>query len=297
MTSPTSLLDPGFARELEALRRRMQVRARSGHGGDHMAKRRGGSAEFLEHRPYTPGDDLRRIDWLAFARTGEPVFKLFRAEEDVVVRLVIDASASLDDGGEPSKMTMAKKLAASVGYMAIAGSERAQVITASEGRGGLSRVGEPSRGRASLPKLLRELEGIVPSGGTDLARAIDSVVQRSPRPGMLVIVSDFFDPGAFDQAVGRAAAAGHDLALLQVLSEDELRPPWDGDLALFDAETGDVVEVTVDARAVAAYIDRLNALILGLRALAKRTRGAYVRVSTKEPVLSAVRRFVARTVD
>src|SRR5262252_6800194 len=110
-TGASALLDPAFARELEALRRRMQVRARSGSGGDHTAKRRGSSAEFLEHRPYAPGDDLRRIDWLAFARTGEPVFKLFRAEEDVVVRMIVDASASLGhhgaspeagDAGDPS---------------------------------------------------------------------------------------------------------------------------------------------------------------------------------------------------
>ena len=297
MAAASPLLDPGFARELEALRRRLQVRARSGNGGEHLGKRRGGSAEFLEHRPYTPGDDLRRIDWLAFARTGEPIFKLFRAEEDVVVRLLIDASASLDGVGEdePTKLLMAKKLAASVGYMAIAGSERAQVVTASEGS--LPKMCEPTRGRASLPKLLRELDAIHAHGGTDLARAIDSVVQRSARPGMLVVISDFLDPGPFDRAIVRAASAGHDISLLQVLSHDELNPPWDGDLALEDAETGAVVEVTVDSRAIAAYMDRLNALVLGLRALAKRTRAGYVRVSTRDPVITAARRFVARTVD
>src|SRR5262245_49495246 len=105
------LLEAGFVRELEALRRRMQVRARSGGGGEHLAKRRGSSAEFLEHRAYAPGDDLRRIDWLAFARTGEPVFKLFRAEEDVVVRILIDASTSLI-AGEPTKIEAAKRVAA-----------------------------------------------------------------------------------------------------------------------------------------------------------------------------------------
>jgi uncharacterized protein (DUF58 family) len=284
------LLDPGFARELEALRRRMQVRARSGGGGEHVAKRRGGSAEFLEHRPYAPGDDLRRMDWLAFARTGEPVLKLFRAEEDVVVRLVVDASASL--GGE--KLETAKRLGAAIGYMAIAGSERAQVICAGEG---LGRVGEPTRGRAALPKLLRELDAMSPRGGTDLTRAIDGVVQRSGRPGMLVVASDFLDPGPFDQAVGRAAQAGHDIALVQVLAEEELHPPWEGDVAFVDAESGDVVEVTLDGPALAAYAARLNGLVLGLRALAKRLGATYVRASTKEPTIAVVRRFVSRAVD
>ena len=301
----SALLDPGFARELEALRRRMQVRARSGRGGDHIAKRRGSSAEFLEHRSYAPGDDLRRIDWLAFARTGEPVFKLFRAEEDVIVRLVVDASRSLDAGssgsppfgslsGAPSKLLVAQKLAAAIGYMALASSERAQVIAAGDG---LTRVREPTRGRGSLAKLLRELDEIAPLGGTDLTRAIDGVALRSDRPGMLVILSDFLDPGPFDGAITRAAAAGHDVALVQVLSPEELAPSFEGDLALEDAETGAIVEVTVDARAIEAYMARLNALLLALRNVARKHRATYIRVATTEPLLAAIRRFVARAVD
>jgi uncharacterized protein (DUF58 family) len=293
MSAPAALLDPAFARELEALRRRMQIRARSGGGGDHLAKRRGGSAEFQEHRPYAPGDDLRRIDWLAFARTGEPVFKLFRAEEDVVVRLVVDGSASLE-AGTPSKLDAAKRIAASIAYMALGDSERAQILTASDG---LTRISEPTRGRAGLPKVLRELDAIAPRGGTDLAKAIDAVLLRSSRPGMLVIVSDFMDPGPFDQAIGRAASAGHDVALVQVLAHEEVHPDWDGDLAFEDAETGAIVEVTVDAAAVEAYLARLDTLFVAMRALAKRHRAVYVRTTTTEPTIAAVRRFVSRAVD
>jgi uncharacterized protein (DUF58 family) len=287
------LLDPAFTRELEALRRRLRVRARSGVGGDHVASRRGSSAEFLEHRSYTPGDDLRRMDWLAFARTGEPVLKLFRAEEDVVVRLVVDASRSLDTG-EPRKMDVAKRVAAAVGYLALASSERAQVLAAGDGA---VRMREPVRGRGALAKLLRELDGIVPAQKTDLASAIDAVVLRSPRPGMLVVVSDFLDAGPFEAALGRASSAGHDLALLQVLAPEELEPPWEGDLALEDAETGDLVEVTLDARAVEAYLARLEALLARLRATAKRHGGTYVRLATGEALVEAVRRFVARAID
>jgi uncharacterized protein (DUF58 family) len=288
-----TLLEAGFVRELEALRRRMQIRARSGGGGDHLARRRGGSAEFLEHRAYAPGDDLRRMDWLAFARTGDPVFKLFRAEEDAVVRLLVDATRSMDHGA-PSKLDAARRLAASIGYMALADSERAQVLAA---RSGLDRVREPVRGRSSLQKLLRQLEDIRPEGETDLARAIDAVLVRSERPGMLVVLSDFFDPGPFEAALGRAASAGHDVALVQVLAPDEISPAYEGDLALEDVETGAVVEVTVDGRAIDAYLARLEALFASLRALAKRLRATYVRAPTNEPLLRAIRRFVARTVD
>ncbi len=289
----TTLLEPAFLRELEALRRRMQVRARSGGGGEHTGKRRGGSAEFLEHRAYAAGDDLRRMDWLAFARTGEPVLKTFRTEEDVVVRLVVDASASLE-GGQPTKLGAAKRIAAAVGYMALAASERTQVLAAGVG---LTRVGEPARGKAALPRLLRDLDALAPRGGTDLGRAIDGVVQRAGRPGMLVVLSDFLDPGPFDRALGRAAAAGHDVALVQVLSEEELRPPYEGDVAFEDAETGAVVEVTLDDAAVAAYLARLNGLIAGLRAVAKRLGATYVRASSAEPPLGVVRRLASRAVD
>jgi uncharacterized protein (DUF58 family) len=288
-----ALLDPAFTRELEALRRRLRVRARSGTAGDHVASRRGSSAEFLEHRAYTPGDDLRRMDWLAFARTGEPVLKLFRADEDVVVRLVVDASRSLETG-DPRKIDLAKRLAAAIGYLALASSERAQVLAAGEGR---VQMREPVRGRSALAELLRELDAIAPAGSTDLAGVIDTVVLRSPRPGMLVVVSDFLDPGPFEAALGRASSAGHDLALVQVLAPEELDPPWEGDLALEDAETGELVEVTVDARALEAYRVRLNALLARLRAVARRHGGTYVRLATGEGLLEAVRRFVARAID
>lgn len=288
-----ALLGPDFIRELEVLRRRLEIRARSGGGGEHLAKRRGGSAEFQEHRAYEPGDDMRRIDWAAYARTGEPVLKLFRAEEDVVARLVCDASASLGFG-EPPKIDAARRLAAAVGYMALAQAERAQLFVA--GRG-ITRERSPGRGRGGIPVLLRALEDVAPAGGTDLAKAVDTVVQKSPRAGLLVVLSDFFDPGPVLSALGRAVAAGHDTVLVQVVAPEEIEPAFEGDLALEDAETGAVVEVTMDAAALEAYALRFAGLCEELRAFARKHRAAYVRARTDEPLEGAVRRLVARSID
>jgi uncharacterized protein (DUF58 family) len=287
------LLDPAFTRELEALRRRLAIRARSGESGERVASRRGGSAEFLEHRPYAPGDDLRRVDWLAFARTGEPVLKLFRAEEDAVVRVLVDASASLDFG-EPTKLTIAKKLAAAIGYMALASSERAQVIIGGQG---LTCVHEPLRGRGSLPRMLRELDVSSCAPGTDLASAIDGAVQRAARPGMLVVLSDFFDSGPVSGSLARAAAAGHDIGLVHVLSPEDIDPPWDGDLALEDAETQETLDVTLDDQAREAYLRRLQALQDSLRESARKLRGPYVVAKTNRPLLEPLRSLVSRTVE
>jgi uncharacterized protein (DUF58 family) len=293
VTLRSTLLGPDFVRELEVLRRRIEVRARSGGGGEHVARRRGGSSDFDQHRAYEPGDDLRRIDWAAYARSGEPVVKLFRREEDVVVRIVCDASASLGYG-EPPKLDVARRLAAAVGYMTLARSERAQLIVAGPG---LVREHPPARGRGGLPALLHALEGIEAAGGTDLARAIDACVARSARPGMLLVVSDFFDPGPVTTALARAAKAGHDVALAQVLAPDEIQPGIEGDLALEDVETGAVVEVTIDASALEAYAQRFTGLCQELSSFAKKHRGTYVRTRTDEQLEGAVRRLVTRSID
>jgi uncharacterized protein (DUF58 family) len=298
--SPGSpLLGPDFVRELEALGRRLDVRARSGGEGSVTARRRGGASEFDQHRAYDPGDDVRRLDWAAYARSGEPVVKLFRADEDVVVRLLCDASASLGEGAPP-KLDAVRRLAAAVGYMALARSERAQILVAGAG---LARDAAPLRGRNGVPALLRGLSAIEARGGTDLARAIDAVVLRSPRPGLLVVLSDFLDPGPVTRALARAAAAKHDVVIAHVVAPEEIDPrrfadgALEGDLALEDAETGAVVEVTLDAAALEAYARRFAALCDGLRAFARARGAAYVRVRTDEPLEGAVRRIVARGID
>src|SRR5580704_9728946 len=296
MSAPAAsaaLLGPDLVRELEVLRRRLEIRARSGGGGEHLARQRGGSSEFQDHRPYAPGDDLRRVDWAAFARTGEPVLKLFRNEEDVIARLLCDASASLGHG-EPPKIETARRLAAAVGYMTLARSERAQLFVAGQG---ITRESTPVRGRGGLPALIRALEAVDAKGGTDLGKAVDAVVQKSARPGMLLAISDFFDPGPVTAALGRAVKAGHDVVLVQVVAPEEIEPSFEGDWALEDAETGAICEVTMDAAALEAYVLRFAGLCEELRAFARRHRAAYVRVRTDEPLEAAVRRVVARSVD
>ena len=242
---------------------------------------------------------MRRIDWLAHARTGEPVIKQFRTEEDVVLRLLVDASASLDFG-DPSKGEVARRLAAALAYMSLASSQRAQVHVAggAAARGsGLDRIGAPRRGRGALAGVLRELIDARPGGAVELSRAIDQTTQRASRPGMLVVISDFFDAGPVLSALGKARAAGHDIFLVQVLAREEVEPSFEGDFTLEDSETGDTVDVTMDPDAIDAYVLRLTGLVEALRAWARRHGGTYVRAVTDEPLEGAVRRCVAREVD
>ncbi len=296
-----ALLDPGFVRELEALRRRLELTVQSGSAGERASPRRGGSAEFQDHRPYAPGDDLRRVDWAAFARTGEPVVKLFRAEEDSLLRVLVDASASLGFGAPP-KLEVARRVAAAIGYLGLANGQRVQVLVAREASGpsagrGLERVGLPRRGRDALAALLRDLSEPAAHGSVDLARAVTHTVQRLARPGLLVVVSDFLDSGPVTRALTRACSGGHQVALVQVLAREEVAPTFDGDCRLVDAETHAEVELSVDAAAMDAYVARLTGLIEELRSWARKHRASYVRVTNDEPLEGVVRRFVAKAVD
>jgi uncharacterized protein (DUF58 family) len=290
-----SLLDPAFVTELEALRRLVRPRARSGRTGAHGAIRRGAGVEFEEHRGYAPGDDVARLDWLAFARAGQPMLKVARADEDVVVRILLDASASLGVG-EPSKLEMARRVAAAVGYLALASSERAQLVVAGGGSTPLS-VTAPRRGRAALGALLAELSAVKPTGQGDLASALGRVLTTAGRPGVLVVLSDFLDPGPVLEALGRARHARHDVALVQVLTPEELSPTPGGDVALQDAETGETVDLTLDAATLAAYEARLGELCAALRGFARTAAGTYVRARTDEELGQIVRRVVARAIE
>jgi uncharacterized protein (DUF58 family) len=289
--------DAELVRELDALARHFAIRARSGMGGDLLAKRRGGASEFQEHRGYSDGDDLRRIDWAAYARTDEPVVKVFRSEEDAITRVVCDASASLDFG-TPRKIDVARRISAAIGYLALSRSGRAQLFASGEGiKSSQGPSQRASRGRGGLGSLLRSVDAIEAAGATNLARAVDDVTRRSKRPGLLALVSDFLDPGPVTSALGRAASAGHDIALVRVVAPEEASPVFEGDVTLEDAETGETIDVTMDAFAIEAYCARLADLEDGLRAFARRRRASYVRARTDDTLLSVIRRFVARSID
>lgn len=294
----SALLTPEFLRRLEAFRRQLSASVRSGAAGEGVAPRRGGSAEFREHRPYAFGDDPRRIDWNASARLGTPMLKLFQAEEDRAVRLLIDGSASLGFG-TPSKLHTARQLAAALAYLALANSERAQVLLArhSQGNNALEAMGAARRGRAAFGTICRELEAIEAAGNTDLARSIDTMLARVALPGIVAIFSDFFDPGPVLPALSRARAAGHELVLVQVLDQEELTPSLEGDVELEDAETGACLSLSADATALEAYAERLAQLVQSLRSFAKRQGCTYILTTSQADLEPTLRRLLNRAID
>jgi uncharacterized protein (DUF58 family) len=279
-----SLLDPAFLRRLTRLRLLARRRFAGAAGGARRSTRRGSSAEFADHRPYYPGDDVRHIDWNAYARLEELVLRLYVAEEDLVLYLLVDTSRSLSVG-DPPKLDVARRVAAVLGYVGLTGSERVSVVPFDRG---LGEVLPPVRGARRVGALLRHLEGLRVGGETDLARTVDHFLARRPRPGLVAVISDLLDPAGYERALDRLLSERHEPAIFHVLAPEELDPVPGGDLELLDAERGTRVEVSLDAHAIAAYEARARAFVDGVRAYAKRRGIAYVLVSGPDALEDAL---------
>lgn len=265
----------------------MRFPVRSGGAGSRAGKFGGSSAEFLEHREYAPGDDARRIDWAAYARSQSTVIKRFRAEEDAWVRLVVDASGSMAFG-EPTKFVHAQRIAAALGYLALAQGERVDACFAGAG-GGTPGV---LRGAGARGRLLRALAGHGPRGPGKLADATARLLATAKAKTAIVVVADFLEDGV-EGALSRLASRGHMLFLVQVLSPEELAPTLFGDFLLEDAETGDTLPFSADEHSIAQYIHRLEALQARLRDVAIASRGRFVATSSSEPLREVLPRFLS----
>ncbi len=275
MSEPRSaLLDPAFLARLARLRLLVGRRFAGTAGGSRLSMRRGASVEFADHRPYAAGDDIRRIDWNAYARLEELVLRLYVAEEDIHVYLLVDTSASLSLG-EPSKLEVARRVAAALGYLGLAGSERVSVMPYAER---LKRPMPPMRGRAKVGSLMRYLAGLEAGGGTNLQRAVDGLLARRPRPGLVILLSDLLDRAGYERPIDRLLAAHFEVAVFHVLNREELEPELGGDLTLVDSETQGEVRVTLDARALGAYRARLDAFLDGARSYCRKRGIAYMLV-------------------
>lgn len=276
MSEGGSLLDADFLRRLAGLRLAVRRRLRGSTSGTRRSTRRGSSVEFADHRAYTAGDDIRRMDWRAFARLEQLVIRLYVAEEDLALHLLVDTSRSLAFGS-PTKLDVAKRLAAGLGYLGLAGNERVTVAAFADG---VVRYEPVGRGRRRIGALLRTLEGLACEGTTDLAATVTAFLARKPRAGLVVLFSDLLDPSGFERPIERLIAERHEVVVFHVLSREDQEPSRGGDVSLVDAETGERVDLTLDADVIASYRRRLAAFLAHVEAFARKRGVAYVRVSS-----------------
>ncbi|MEM9069723.1 MAG: DUF58 domain-containing protein [Myxococcota bacterium] len=283
MSAERSLLDPDFLRRLARLR--LLVRRRfAGASGSRRSTRKGQSVEFADHRPYYPGDDIRRIDWNAYARLEELVLRLYVAEEDVTVTLLLDTSKSME-----AKFETAKRIAAALAYVGLSGSERVGVAPFADQ---LNAPLAPTRGKGRIGRVLRYLDELTVSGETDLGRSIDSFLARRPRPGLVIVLSDLLLPTGFQRPLDRLIAHKHEPVIFQILAREELSPPAGGDFTFVDSERGTKVEVSLDERALRAYRARLAMFLEEVETYARRRGLSYVRAGGDVPFEDALMSYL-----
>jgi uncharacterized protein (DUF58 family) len=262
--------------------------------GLHRSVHRGGSAEFAEYAEYAPGDDPRTIDWKTVARSDRWFVKRFEETTNRRSFLLLDGSASMGfaRGGRPPKLEVAKVLLGGLATMLL---RQGDAAGASVLRDGDDLLPIPPKARRShLEAVLSRLVRAEPKGETDLAAALDEVSPRIARRSLVVLASDLVDePESFGAALRRLRARGHDLVVLHVVDEDELRFPFQGTLRFRDPETGDAV--TSDARVVAeGYQRELAAFLDACERAVVSAGGEYLRLSNADDLVGVVLRFLSR---
>jgi uncharacterized protein (DUF58 family) len=261
--APRRRFDETFLRRLETLRI-VTKRATLGQLRADRRSRRvgGGGVEFADHRDYAPGDDLRILDWSLYGRMERLLVRLFEEDEDLAVDVLVDASASMGLGAPP-KLDLACQVGAALAYVGLANLDRVAVTTVGEALGaGLP----PARGKGHIVRVLRFLEEARAAGRTSLAAAARAFLARHERHrrGLVVLVSDFYDPAGYREAIDLLRYGRFEIVALQISAPEEVRPALRGDVTVRDVETGDERDVTISPRALAAYEARHAALVRGL---------------------------------
>ena len=269
-----TLLTPRTLERLAVL----DVGVRRATGGGRMGERAAGVAGagtiFHEHRTYSPGDDLRYVDWNAYGRLGTLHVKVFELEENLDVRLLVDSTASMGSG-KGSKLEAGLRAAAMVGATALVRGDVVRFLRW-PGRGSGTFLGA-----AKTQSLLNAMDA--PGGGTRLPldEAVRAAMPPLLRRGFALLVTDFLDdPVVWRRAIDYLCHLRVELTCLHVVAREERDPREGGALRLRDAETGDLLDIEVDEDLLQRYRTRFDKWLREVRAYLGAKRVRHVVVDT-----------------
>ncbi len=269
-------------------------RARTeGLAGEHRSRRRGSSPEFADFKPYSQGDDFRRIDWNTYARLGSLFVRLSEVTTELPVHILLDSSASMDWGSDPhgpTKFAAARRLTAALACIALWHFDRLAIVPFAESLG--TPFG-PVQGRTQVTRALHYLQHLEPLGGTSLAPVISAYARARKRPGLLLLVSDLLsgEPDDLQLALHDLRGRGWQTAVLHVVDDAELDPTATMDwlrqdaagaggpsLELIDRESGEVLRMTIEQDVVDRYSSAVTAWLSGVEAAVAAEGAAYARL-------------------
>ncbi|MSR31008.1 MAG: DUF58 domain-containing protein [Gemmataceae bacterium] len=248
MKSPEKYLKPEVIRQISRLDLRARFIVEGFLSGLHASPFQGFSVEFSEHRKYTPGDDIRDIDWKVYARTEKYYLKKFQAETNVTGYLALDLSASMGYTyrQELNKFEYATCLAAALAYLMVNQQDPVGLVTFSEK---LQAHLAPRSKRAQFAAVISVLSNLVPAGSTDHGHCLHQLAALIRGKSLVMIFSDLLaDPEPILNSIRHLRHRGHEIILFHILDEAETQFPFDGMIEFEDVETPQIL--TVDSRAM-----------------------------------------------
>lgn len=289
MTIQAPLFETAFLRKLDRLALLLRRAVAGDMQGERRSPRRGSSVEFADFRQYVPGDDIRQIDWNLYARMERFFLKLFVAEEELTIHLLVDTSASMD-WGDPHKLDYARHVAGAFGYVALSSLDRVTVTAFSEGAARQLPGVRGKRGALPLFDFLQKL-GAGKSG--NLRATCHHYIQTARQPGPLLLCSDLMDPD-WEDALRTLSSRPFEITVVHILAPQEISPELEGDYRLIDAEGGDPVEITADLETLQRYDEALRSWRNSIESFCSGRGINYIfadtSVSIEEFVLSTLRR-------
>ena len=233
--------------------------------------------ELEAYGAYAPGDDLRHLDWNAFGRLDALLVRRFTAEREVVVHILLDASASMTVPARDDKLGVAKELALALAHVALSANDAVRLAVLA---GEATRVSPVLRQRARIPRVRELLEGADARGALAFGEVLESYARRHPAPGLAIVVSDLMmDPAWVERGLHALRARRYEVLLVHVLGRGELEPEREFSRGLLrDVESGATRPVVLTSAILERYRDVLAQHLRALEALAERTRSVYARL-------------------
>lgn len=283
------MLDERFLERLDAMHLRMRHPSSGGAGGLRRSKALGSSVEFSDFREYAHGDDIRRLDWNAYARFDKLFLKLFMEEQEAQVHLVLDASTSMAFG-EPSKWETAVGLVQILCYLSLIGNDR---VTLYALQGKEFQQTRPLMGRQGMVEADGFLRSITPKGKTELSVGVGRLPIPQSR-GMTVVLSDFLSPGGYESALSSLCYRKQEVCALQIISKPELEPELQDAVQLVDSETGEIMEILASYDALKRYRKAVADFLEDLRRFCHQNSMSYVLLPSEADLEKTMLRELAQ---
>jgi uncharacterized protein (DUF58 family) len=259
--------------------------------GLHRSPNFGFSQEFAEYRAYTPGDDLRHVDWNVFARTERAFLKRYRGETNSQLTMMLDASASMAyTSHKITKLDYARFISASIAYLANQQRDAAGVIVFDDD---VRNYVRPSTRQGQFFRVVHAINNAEPTGQrTDFQKPFIHFQQFLKRRGIVLVISDFYEqPEVVIETVSPLRFRGNELILFHVLDPQEIQPNLREPMLLVDMETKDAIEVSPEY-AKHDYRTKVDAHIAALRTKAQAAGIDYFLLRTDRPLDDALREYL-----